>query len=180
MTIEFIFSEYQTQVFNYVNWKLGNQHDAEDVTQAVFIKVNRLLKTFNADLSAFPTWLRNITNSVLIDFIRTNHSEKYKAVSDFVNSEGNNNFQFANPEKADQIMENTELSERLDGAFYNLNPEYRRIATMYFVHEYKYEEIAEILKIKLGTVKGMISRSREMLKNELKDLHKVKAKLEMA
>ena len=179
-TIEEVYSEYYNSILNFVFLRLNNIHEAEDLTSKIFEKANRLIESYTADRGAVSTWLYKITTTQIVDYFRTNHQDKYKAVSDFVNENGDCSFQFENPEKADQIMENQELRKRLLKSFRDLKPDYRKVATMYFIREYKYEEIAEKLKMKIGTVKGMISRSREMLKNELKDLHKVKAKQEIA
>ena len=177
MTTTQIFNEYHRSILNFVFLRINNLQDAEDLTQEIFAKANRLLPTYSPKRGEVSTWLYKITTTAIIDYFRTNPQDKYKAVSDFVNENGDAAFQFEAPEKCDKILENKELSERLDKAFYNLKPEYRKVATMYFIHEQRYEEIADALDIKLGTVKGMLSRCREMLKTELKDLHKVQKEL---
>ena len=167
-----VYIEFKQIVFNYLYWKLRNYHNAEDVTSLVFKKINRLLSTFDINLSTLSTWINIITNSVLIDYVRKNkiRRDNYMVVSDFTNVEGENSFEFISTEKTN-IVENQELKDRLVTAFRKLKPNYRKIATLYFIREYKYKEISELLDIKLGTVKAMISRCREMLKTELNDLY---------
>ena len=167
-----VYDEFMSTVFNFLYWKLRDFHNAEDVTSLVFKKINRLLPSFDINISALSTWIQMITNSVLIDYVRKNkiHRDNYMAVSDFTNAEGENYFEFVSTEKTD-VVENQELKDRLVMAFRKLKPSYRKIATLYFIREYKYKEISELLDIKLGTVKAMISRCREMLRNELNDLY---------
>ena len=71
-------------------------------------------------------------------------------------------------------MDNVDKSEKIVKAFENLKPNYRKIAELYFIEDKQYNEIADICNIPLGTVKGMISRCREMLQSELKDVYGVK------
>lgn len=176
INISEIYTDYSKMVFSYLNWKLGDIHDAEEVTNDVFIKIMRLQENpetrFDAEQSAFPTWLHNITKSVLIDFTRTNHQDKYKAVSDFSDKDGNPFFQFKSPENAQKQMERQEVRERINIAIANLKPNYRKIAELRFEKELKYEEIALELDLPEGTVKGMVNRCKKMLKAELDDLRK--------
>ena len=171
-----IYIEFKPKVFNYLYLKLRNIHNAEDVTTDVFIKVNRLLPTYDIKISGLSTWIGKISYSALVDFVRKNkiYRNNYMAVSDFKNIDFKNGddkiFEFVNPEKTD-IVENQELKDRLVMAFHKLKPNYRKIATLYFISDYKYKEISELLDMKLGTVKAMISRCREMLKTELNDLY---------
>lgn len=175
-----IHSKFHDQITTQVGYVIRNQFDAEDIIQAVYIKIARFLDTFKSDLSALPTWVYNVTDSVIKDWFRTNHSEHYQQVSAFVDEDGNPTFNFTTPDRADSMVENDELKQRMLKAFRELKPKYRKIAVMYFVRELEYLEISEELNVPLGTVKGMISRCREMLKTELNDLYKVKKKKELA
>jgi len=134
---------------------------------------------FDAEKSALPSWVRTVTNSVVLDYFKTNHQDKYKAVSDFVAQDGSEIFQFNGVAKSpDKLMENDELKERLLKAFRGLKPKYRKIATLYFIREYEYTEISEMLNVPMGTVKGMISRARVKLQKELDGLYILKKEVE--
>ena len=67
-------------------------------------------------------------------------------------------------------MESNELNIGINNAFANLKPKYKRIAELYFLEDKQYNEIAEICNVPMGTVKGMISRCREMLQSELNNV----------
>jgi RNA polymerase sigma factor (sigma-70 family) len=114
-----------------------------------------------------------MTNQCIIDFIRTQHID-YKCVSDFVNPEsGEEKFDFVSgsSSEANFRVENSEMHRKIRKALRNLKPQYKKIALLYFVQDLKYEEIAEICNVPIGTVKGMISRCREQLESELKGLY---------
>jgi RNA polymerase sigma-70 factor, ECF subfamily len=174
-TTEFnqMYSDNKNEIMSYLNWKLNNIHNAEDLTAQVFAKAYRLITTdksehrFDPSKSDVKTWLRTIANTALIDYYRTDHSDKYQAVSDFVNSEGDETFQFISDCGADTNMLNNELKTRLSSAFSSLKPKYRVMAKLYFKNELSYAEIAELCNVPMGTVKGMLNRCRGMLQNQL-------------
>src|SRR5262245_42872492 len=60
LTAEQVFHEHGPRVFNLARRMLGNDADAEDVTQDVLLQVVRKLNTFRGE-SAFPTWLHRVT-----------------------------------------------------------------------------------------------------------------------
>lgn len=180
LNIEQIYREHKTNVFNQVLRLIKNYHDAEEITEDVFLKVMRLdakeSTQFNSELSALTTWLRTITVSVVLDYFKTNHQDKYKNVSDFVDGEGNEVFQFDAPKStfADTPIMTAELREKVLKAFRGLKPKYRKIAVMFFMKEQSYEEIAEMLNISMGTVKGTLSRARTQLQKELNGAYNFK------
>lgn len=175
-----LYTDYKDMVSNHVRRVVKDQHDSEDVTNEVFEKIMRLGLTYNENRGASEaTWMHTITNSVIIDFFRTNHKDKYKPVSNFAKDD-ENNFErnwFIAPknDNADSGILKSEVNQRIDTAFFELKPEYRRVAAMYFVHQYEYTEISDILDVPMGTVKGMINRSRAMLQEALDGVYKVKA-----
>jgi RNA polymerase sigma-70 factor (ECF subfamily) len=167
-----VYTDNYTDTLNYVKFKVnGNVELAEDITSDVFEKALTSLHTFNADKSSIKTWLRRITNTCISDNFRGlsgNHANKMVTVSDFMNDEGKEVFQFLAPEESDQLAEKNETNGRIANAFRQLKPKYRKVAILFFLREKEYSEIAEICEIPMGTVKGMISRVRATLQSELK------------
>lgn len=183
--VEPIYREFYQQVFNYVKSVVKNHHEAEDVVVDVFAKIMNLYgkpeTRFNEEKSALGSWVRTVTNSVVLDYFKTNHQDRYKAVSTFVDGDGQATFQFHGFFDSPQIiMENDELKAKLLKAFRGLKPKYRKIATMYFIKEYEYTEISEMLDVPMGTVKGMISRARTMLQEELDGMYVTKKEAQTA
>jgi len=178
MDMQKVYIDNRQMVFNHVMSIVKNHHDSEEVCNDVFLKMIRLnanpKTAFDADKSALRTWIRTITNSVILDYFRTNHQDKYKAVSNFVaDDEKEQNkvyFQFVAPKSsgADELVLTDELQAKIGKAFHDLKPKYRRVAVLYFIHGHEYGEIAEMLNIPMGTVKGMLFRSRAKLQDSLK------------
>jgi len=191
ITIEKIYTDHKQSVFNHVLCIVKNYHDSEEVTEDIFLKIMRLNQNektrYNPELSALTTWIRIISNSVILDYFRTNHQDRYKAVSDFVDSDGNEvsdfvdsdgnevfNFVAPRNANADNEVLTNELQKIIINAFQSLKIKYRKVATLYFIKGYEYSEIAEMLDIPMGSVKGMLNRSRGKLQEALKGVYKLK------
>jgi RNA polymerase sigma-70 factor (ECF subfamily) len=177
--IENLYNEHYNSTYYYVLRTVKNQADAEEVTSDVFDKARRFYHTFDENKSAIETWLRNVTNSVVLDFFKTNHQDRYTAVSDFADSNDENKsyFDFVAPQNdnADQMILDDELNARIAEAFDSLKPKYKRVATLFFLKEQTYEEIAETVNIPMGSVKGMLSRARVKLQEALDGVYGLKA-----
>jgi RNA polymerase sigma-70 factor (ECF subfamily) len=143
--------------------------DAEDITTMVFVKLHKHFESYDVHRAKIYTWLRTIAQNSIIDFYRTDKSSNYVNVDGFVDDEGNEYFQFVAGEtyETESIMDNNELKIAIGKAFNNLKPKYKRIAELFFLEDRQYNEIAEICNVPMGTVKGMISRCREMLQTQL-------------
>jgi RNA polymerase sigma-70 factor (ECF subfamily) len=165
-----IYAENYTKILNYVTWKLGNYHDAEDVTSIAFTKVSQKLDTFNQDKSNFNTWLYTIVNNCIIDFIRseTNRKANTLHVSNFVDSETGREMIIPDNNNNSDITDSNTMHRRFRRVVRTFKPQYKRIALLVFVHELSYNEIAALCEIPMGSVKVYISRCREMLQKELK------------
>jgi len=168
-----IYSEYKPIVDMYVRTKLFNIQDREELINDVFLKVAEFLDVYNCERVKFNTWLFTIVKNKLTDFFRKKALEKSEegvivtATANFVDSDGSEFFQFIGSGSASDVVENAELQKKIAVAFRTLKPKYRKVAIMFFLRDLKYEEIAEACNVPLGTVKGMLSRAKEMLQMEL-------------
>ena len=184
MDMQKVYIENRQSVFAHVLCIVKDYHDSEEVCNDVFLKMIRLnanpKTAYNPDLSALTTWIRTITHSVILDYFRTNHQDHYKAVSDFTDDNWSSevkdntiNHKFVAPktDQADRVVLTSEVRRKINNAIEKLDVKYRRVAILYFLWEYEYAEIADILNVPMGTVKGMLSRSRAKLQDSLKDVY---------
>jgi len=166
-----IYKANKNQVQNYIYSKVHNFEDAEDLTILVFTKLNKYpYNPDNEQKASLESYLRTITNSVIVDFFRKSKLNTIN-VSGYVDDNGNESFQFEGGEEANERIEAEELRGQIMKAFAGLKPKYKRIAVLYFMREKKYEEIATICNVPMNTVKVMIKRCREMLQAELKPVY---------
>jgi len=141
--------------------------EAQDLTQEVFLRVFRTLKTFRSMEGSFATWLARVTRNLLIDHYRRTRQER---VTDSI--EG----QLATIEeagsggsvRADQAVAGREASEILQATLQKLSPDLREAVILRDLQEMEYREIAEVLRIPEGTVKSRINRGRSELARHLR------------
>lgn len=164
-----IYAKNYTETVNYIAFKGFDVATAQDIAQEVFIKVFRYLNTFDEKKSKFPTWLRNITNHCIVDWVRLNQYDKYTTpLTEFDDEETGAFFQIKdNSAKADSLILNKELRAKINKAFSTLNEKEMIVADLYFEKEYEYAEIEEKTGFPMGTIKGMINRVRAKLQTEL-------------
>jgi RNA polymerase sigma factor (sigma-70 family) len=165
-----VYAKYYNKVLQHVNYKTSNSIHAEDITAEVFIKANKHFDNYNPEF-AMSTWLITIANRLIIDYFRKYGREEANTmkVDSFVDSEGKEFIEFEG-DNGNEVSDNRELREAILKAFATLKPKYRRIANLFFMQEMEYKEIAEICNVPMGTVKGMISRCREMLQAQLQNV----------
>lgn len=180
MTFTEIYTQTNEIVLNHALNIVKDVQHSEDITMQVFAKIDRLNKNpltcFNPEKSKITSYVITVTNSMIIDFFRSNKNKKFKFVSDFTNEDNKETFEFEAPmqSNADNNVLTTETQKRIEKAFHDLKPNYRRIGVLFFIREHSYDEISKMLDMPIGTVKGMLSRCREKLQIELKDLHVVR------
>ncbi len=132
-----------------------HSNDLADVSQEVFVKLYRFLHQFKQD--RFTTWLYKITLNATRDYYRKQHREQEK--------EERLSAQRQTPSSsAEKHVLNFEEDRLLHNAIQALDEKYRYPLILFYFHELKYEEIAEVLNISLSTVKVRILRAKEKLK----------------
>jgi RNA polymerase sigma factor (sigma-70 family) len=167
-----IYSMYYNAIYKSIMFKLnGKKEIAEELTNDVFVKVSCSLNEFDSEKSSLKTWLHNISKNTLIDYWRKKQLEVVN-IESFVNSDGDVYFEIASNDTPYDNINNKEIYSKIERAINSLPKIYRRIAILFFIKQYTYEEICNELNLPLGTVKGQLSRSKEMLKCELNGLIK--------
>ena len=173
LNFDAVYNEYRPLVMARLRTKIRSNEEREDVCQDIFIKVLNFLEVYNCDKAKLNTWIFTIVNNHLTDTYRKNALAKSEegaivtTTADFVDSNGEEFFQFFGSGTASDAVENAELQKRIAIAFRGLKPKYRKVAILFFLREKKYEEIVEICNVPMGTVKGMLSRAKEMLQMAL-------------
>jgi len=185
-TFEQIYKSEKGWVKNYINQRINNSIDAEDLTSDIFIKVSIHLAEFNSDKSKLKTWLFNIMRNTIIDYMRKNKRKvtivneydvnltettyklknKITHIEDYVNDEGENTFQKASSECADETAHEAELKLLIKNTLNGFNENHQKVCALQ-MQGYKYVEISETLNIPVNTVKTYVKRFREALKPKL-------------
>jgi RNA polymerase sigma-70 factor (ECF subfamily) len=162
---EYIVKKYQSKVANLIFKIIGDQDIVEDLTQEVFLRVMESLKDYKFG-SAIYTWIYRITVNICIDEIRKRQRSRAFSLDNIVGQNPKSEPSYSPVEKT---FERGEMREIIENALSKLPAEYKTVIVLREFEDLSYEEIAKILKIRIGTVKSRIFRARKLLAEYLKE-----------
>jgi RNA polymerase sigma-70 factor (ECF subfamily) len=158
---------YQDRLYNTVFRLLGNTEDAQDVIQDSFISAYQSLNSFKGD-SLFFTWLYRIAMNAAISLKRKKRTavsldsgSKLDIVIDPLDQSLDN--------QPGDALERHEDECRLQEALDRLSAEHRTVIVLKDIDELKYEEIAEIVGVPVGTIRSRLHRARLELRDLLQE-----------
>ena len=135
--------------------------EAQDLTQEVFLRVFRSLKSFRAAEGSFVVWLTRLTRNLLIDHYRRSRQDRNTdSIEDQLPMLSERTAMSA---RADGLLAGREASEVLQAALQKLSPELRETVILRDLEELEYREIAQVLNVPEGTVKSRLNRGRAEL-----------------
>jgi RNA polymerase sigma-70 factor (ECF subfamily) len=135
---------------------INDRHICEDIAQEVFLAAYKKLPSFDPARSSFSTWLFTITRNKSINII------KKRTIPPVSNPPENPDFS----EPADSLVRD-ELFIKLDQALTSLKPGHRRALVMAEFENLPYEQIAQIERVRIGTIKSRINRAKHKLRSAL-------------
>jgi RNA polymerase sigma-70 factor (ECF subfamily) len=139
----------------------GKDAEAQDLTQEVFLRVFKTVKTYRMEEGSFATWLTRVTRNLLIDhYRRTRQDRVTSSLEDQLPTleEG-----LSGTARTDSALAGREASELLQAALDKLSPELRETVILRDLQDMEYREIATVLKVPEGTVKSRLNRGRAEL-----------------
>ena len=134
----------------------GSDHEAQDLTQDVFLRVFRSLKSFRAGEGSFSVWLSRLTRNLLIDHYRRTKLER--ASSSIEEQLPMLEEKTASMGRTEGLLAGREASELLQAALQKLSPDLRETVILRDLEELEYREIAQVLNVPEGTVKSRLNR----------------------
>lgn len=159
-TWEQVVTDHSARVYRLAYRLTGNKHDAEDLTQEVFVRVFRSLDRYRP--GTFEGWLHRITTNLFLDQVRRKQRIRFDALAeDFSDRMPGSD---PGPERA---FEQANLDLDIQAALDELSPQFRAAVVLCDIEGLSYEEIADVLGVKLGTVRSRIHRGRAMLRESL-------------
>lgn len=146
----------------------GDHHEAEDISQEVFIKMYRSLKTFRRD-AKMSSWLYQITFNASIDSLRKKSSRQTKTIGEFDRLNIQESLAASGVHAFDPLRstESSQIQNHITQALKKISPKERTIFVMRHYNDLKLNEIAEVLGITIGTVKSLLFRAIRKLRKEL-------------
>ena len=157
-----LFMRHKDIIYAMLVKRSCNTDDVDDMLQEAFMKAFVNIDRYNPDYD-FGAWICAIAKNTFVDF---NRSRRSKALNPDYNlpldSRHTKTAQATAPTPEESII-NAQQRAQIERYIATLPEDYRRLFIMRFVEEYTYEEIAETLQMKLGTVKTRIFRVRAMM-----------------
>jgi len=150
---------WQEKVFLICLGFSRNKTDAQDLTQEVYLKVYRNIGTLK-DLSLSKFWLFRITRNTCLDFIRKHRLNRLSSLEPDLEPK-----ELRTPES--QMI----FQEQLRALKVSIQRLPKKLRDVFILKEYgelSYQEIAEVLKIKEGTVPSRLTRARQAIMNQMK------------
>ena len=170
---ELLVRRYQGWVFTLAARMLGDRAEAEDMAQEIFLKAYRGLKTFKG-ASRFSTWLYAIASHHCLNHLEARRRRPllHWPATDRPDHAGKDPpaivDRLADPAPpADALLEKADLTRLVQAELANLTAEHRIILVLRDIQGLSYEEIAETLRLELGTVRSRLHRARMEMRARL-------------
>ena len=154
---------HSARVYRLAYRLTGNQHDAEDLTQEVFVRVFRSLASYTP--GTFEGWLHRITTNLFLDLVRRRARIRFEALPD--DAERIPGSGQAGMQSPAQAYDDTHFDADVQAALDALPPDFRAAVVLCDLEGLSYEEIAATLGVKIGTVRSRIHRGRAQLRAAL-------------
>ncbi len=157
---EYIYKQYSSCVMGVCLRYTRNRDDADDVFQEAFIQIFSKIQTVEK-VEALGGWIRRLAVNTAINYYHKN--KKFTAISGYeqVHHDDGSHSDMLSQMSAEDIMR---LVDKLpDG--------YKLVFNLFVVEGFKHEEIAEMLKISVGTSKSQLFKAKNMLKELLQTIH---------
>ena len=150
---------HSARVYRLAYRLTGNPHDAEDLTQEVFVRVFRSLSSYTP--GTFEGWLHRITTNLFLDTVRRKARIRFDALPDDAE-------RLESKERGPaQVYDETHFDADVQAALDALPPDFRAAVVLCDLEGLSYEEIAATLDVKIGTVRSRIHRGRGQLRAAL-------------
>jgi len=157
-----LYDKYYSQIFGYILKRVANLDIAKDICSETFLKALKNIWKFRWKNISFGAWLYRIANNEIANFFR---KRKYKLVSLEKISEpidgGNPEIELIEAEK--KIKEYQDFL-KIQKEISKLEIKYQEVITLRFFEKKKIKEIAEILGKREGTIKSLLHRGLEKLR----------------
>jgi RNA polymerase sigma-70 factor, ECF subfamily len=165
---ETVVNRYKDPLLNFVYHFLGDRIDAEDVVQETFLRVYRN-KHLYRNIAKFSTWIYTIAGNLAKTELRRRKRRKLFSISQM--GFDNKDYDVPDPLRTADLVVDGDMKEAFIRKEIDALPvKFKEVVVLRDIDEFSYEEISDILKIPIGTVKSRVNRGRLRLQRRLGDL----------
>ncbi len=145
-----LYDMHVDRVYRNIYYLVGNEADAEDLTQQVFLKAWRAIDRYKKTTSPFIAWLMTISHNLVIDFYRTRKDKAYLEAEVLADDSS------LSPEITAEASLKQECLRR---AILQLSNDEQQVVMLRFMEGFEFAEIASILKKKEGNIRVILHRA---------------------
>ena len=164
LNIQRLIDDHLDAVYRYAYRLTGSVHDAEDLTQQVFLLAQQWLDQLR-EVDRARGWLFTILRNAFLKMVK-------QTQPDLATSVGVNLEAVPADSKSGQAVDTAELQAAID----ELPAEFRVVVAMFYFEECSYREIAEKLDLPIGTVMSRLARAKGHLRAKLLETEPVRKK----
>ena len=162
------FLPHINSMYNFGYRLTFDEDDAKDLVQDTFLKAYRFIDSFQQGTNAKAWLFRILKNSFINDFRKKSKEPSkidYQEVESYYNSED-----VDRPITTDLRVETVQdmIGDEISNALNSLDVDFRTVIILCDLEGFKYDEMAKILDIPIGTVRSRLHRARNLLKEKLK------------
>jgi len=158
-----VYRDYEQTVFNLALRMAGDPFDAADLTQEVFLRVYRHLGKFRGR-SSLKTWIFRVA----LNHCRSRLGRRRPPDQPLTGPDGEEERQIADPQRGPEERAMAgDAARRVERALALLPLEFREAVVLRDLEDMAYDEIAEVLGVRIGTVRSRIARGRQRLRDAL-------------
>ncbi len=159
-------------MYNFAYRLTFDEDDAKDLVQDTYLKAFRFISSFEKGTNAKAWLFRILKNSFINDFRKKSKQPAkvdYQEVETFYNSEDVDSA-ITTDLRVDTVQDM--LGDEISNALNSLDVDFRTVIILCDLEGFKYDEMAKILDIPIGTVRSRLHRARNLLKEKLNDYAK--------
>jgi RNA polymerase sigma-70 factor, ECF subfamily len=158
-----LYETYVDRIFNYIYYRTGNVHDAEDLTARVFQRAMKHIPNYQDRGVPFSAWLYRIAHNLVANWHRDRSRKKEISITEKMVLP-------AKHEHPETTMIRTEKQDALLRLIRTLPPDRQQLLILKFVEGYSNIEIGKIMNRSEGAVKSLYHRTLLALRDDVDDL----------
>ena len=165
---EEIVHRYKDPLVNFIYNYVGNRTEAEDIVQETFLRVFKNKHLYRS-IAKFSTWIYTIASNLAKTELRRRKRRRFLSLSHM----GYDDKDYELPDEyfsPERIVDNKMKGRTIRKEIEALPEKFKEVVILRDIQEFSYEEIGQILKIPVGTVKSRVNRGRLRLQKRLKYL----------
>ncbi|GIK28847.1 MAG: RNA polymerase subunit sigma-24 [Chloroflexi bacterium] len=155
-----LYERYVKRIYNYIYFRTGSPHDAEDLTSRVFFRAMGHIDSYTDRGIPFQAWLYRIAHNLTANWHRDQGRRKIVALEDYIASE-------LVSDSPDRSVEEQEEVDRLRAIVKTLPEERQQLLTLKFVEGLSNAEVGAIMDRTEGAVKSLYHRTLLTLRDEM-------------